>query len=116
MTSTKQTKKKGKARSADVIRQMLSSARKRARAAGVECYVTEEHVHVPALCPVLGTPLEPGVGCSVDSSPTLDRIHPDRGYVPGNVIVVSNLANRIKTNASIEQIERVAAFYRQLID
>ena len=48
-----------------------------------------------------------------DNSPTLDRIIPERGYVKGNVVVISALANRIKTNANVRQIELVAEWLRK---
>lgn len=62
----------------------------------------------------MGIKLVTGTGVLTDASPTLDRIIPRRGYVPGNVIVVSNLANRIKSSATARQIRRVATFYEML--
>lgn len=47
------------------------------------------------------------------SSPSLDRLRPELGYVRGNICVISNLANRIKSNAtSAEELEHVAAWMR----
>ena len=50
-----------------------------------------------------------------DYAPSLDRINPKKGYTKENVIVVSFLANRIKTDASIEQIGKVYKFYKMLL-
>ena len=41
-------------------------------------------------------------------SPSLDRIVPDRGYVPGNVRVVSDRANRLKGDRNLEELRRLA--------
>jgi hypothetical protein len=41
-------------------------------------------------------------------SPSLDRIIPERGYVPGNVRVVSDRANRLKGKRSLEELRRLA--------
>ena len=41
-------------------------------------------------------------------SPTLDRIVPSLGYVPGNVVVISHKANSIKSNATAAEIRAVA--------
>lgn len=41
-------------------------------------------------------------------SPSLDRIRPGEGYVLGNVRVLSDYANRLKGNLSLEDIERRA--------
>jgi len=50
-----------------------------------------------------------------DYAPSLDRIDPKKGYTKENTIVVSMLANRIKTDASIEQIGKVYKFYKMLL-
>jgi hypothetical protein len=49
-----------------------------------------------------------------DASPELDRIVPSLGYVKGNVLVVSRRANRIKTDATVEELQQVASFYAAL--
>ncbi|MDB9796140.1 hypothetical protein OAB44_01945 [Pelagibacteraceae bacterium] len=49
-------------------------------------------------------------------SPTIDRIIPSTGYVKGNVIVVSRIANMIKTDANVEQIEQVYNFYKKKLN
>lgn len=52
---------------------------------------------IPDRCPVLGLPLRRHVGKGTRrDSPTIDRRDPALGYVPGNVRVVSHLANDIK--------------------
>jgi hypothetical protein len=49
---------------------------------------------------------------SGDTSPTVDRLRPELGYIPGNVIVISHLANRIKSTASSMQVLQVAQWMR----
>lgn len=67
-------------------------------------------------CPVFGVEMcfAIGKGCPQTNSPSLDRIFPALGYIKGNVIWVSNLANTIKTNATPDQIRKVADFYEEL--
>ena len=50
-----------------------------------------------------------------DYAPSLDRIDPKKGYTKENTIVVSMLANRIKTDATIDQIGKVYQFYKNII-
>lgn len=68
---------------------------------------------VPTHCPILGLPLYvmKGTKGGGPNSPSLDKIEPSRGYVPGNVIVISNRANRLKSDASVEELRAIASFY-----
>jgi hypothetical protein len=43
----------------------------------------------------------------IDNSPSLDRIVPEKGYVAGNIRVISQRANRIKSNATVEELRAV---------
>lgn len=47
-----------------------------------------------------------------DASPSLDRVNPEWGYEPGNIAVISLAANRIKSSATADDLERVAAWMR----
>lgn len=52
---------------------------------------------IPDVCPILGTALVVGEG-RVSASPSLDRVIPSKGYVIGNCRVISDHANRLKSN------------------
>ena len=43
-----------------------------------------------------------------ESSPSLDKIKPEYGYIKGNVCIISNLANTIKHNVGYEELYKVA--------
>jgi hypothetical protein len=95
---------------------MVRSARGRALAAEVPFTITKDDIHIPTHCPILGIPLFQRTGRKGggDNSPSLDRIHPERGYVAGNVIVISNRANRLKSDATIRELRDIASFYATL--
>lgn len=76
--------------------------------------MTVEDIVIPVRCPVLGVKLKTNKGVIGDNSPTLDKLIPRLGYVPGNIIVVSALANRIKSDATPHQLRQVADFYLAL--
>jgi hypothetical protein len=62
-------------------------------------------------CPIFKTPFEWqqfGRGKKTSNSPTLDRIVPELGYVEGNVVWISDLANRIKSDATEVELYAVA--------
>lgn len=95
---------------------MFNNARIRARKAGVPFTITTDDIHVPTNCPVLGIPLfkRTGKRGGGENSPSLDRIRPELGYVPGNIIVISNRANRLKSDASVKELRDIASFYATL--
>lgn len=69
----------------------------------------------PDYCPVFGTPFTfiGNVGIQDDSA-TLDRLTPSKGYVVGNVAVVSMKANRIKNAYGSADIRSVADWLKGL--
>ncbi len=79
-------------------------ARSRAAKRGVPLTITPDDIEIPTHCPYLGIQLTQGVGVASGSSASLDRIHNELGYVPGNVQVISNRANSMKQDASIEEL------------
>lgn len=82
-------------------------AHRRASKRGVPFALPRNSVNVPKRCPVLHIPLVPGHRRS-PNSPSLDKIVPSRGYVPGNVRVISDRANRIKGDRNLEQLRERA--------
>ena len=93
---------------------MLIRVRCRAKAKGLAFALTAEDIQIPKRCPVLGIPLSVGNGRATDNSPELDRINNRKGYVKGNVIVVSRRANRIKNDATVKELQQIASFYANL--
>lgn len=62
------------------------------------------------ICPVFGTQLffsRNGIKDKADNCADLDRFNPELGYVKGNVSWISTRANRIKYNASIQELESI---------
>lgn len=92
---------------------VLRAAKYRAKKIGVPFDLLPSEIVVPAICPVLGIPLSHKIGYGpCNHSPSLDRVVPELGYVRGNVVVISGRANRIKYDATPEELERVAAYAR----
>lgn len=89
-------------------RKLLADARRRATAKGLPFGISLDDIDAPTVCPALGLCLTWRSTERCDTSPTLDRIDNTRGYVPGNVWVVSWRANRIKSNATPNELRRIA--------
>jgi hypothetical protein len=98
-------------RRSNPARELVQGARRRARLLGLPFDLTEADVAIPSSCPVLGIPLAVNSGVCGPNSPTLDRVVCSGGYVRGNVLVVSFRANTIKSDATIDELRAVLAFY-----
>ena len=104
------------------IPQLIYNFKKRAKLAGVPFSLTPKDIRekldlVGTECPILGIKMQISKFGSKnnDLTPSIDRIDPKKGYVKENLIVVSMKANRIKTDATVEEIRKVADFYEKLL-
>jgi hypothetical protein len=96
-----------------VEQQMLAAARSRAAQKGLPFALTLDDIVIPERCPALGIPLFKEGGRAHDGSPSLDRLVPSEGYVPGNVRVISNRANSIKRDATAAELLAVAEYVKR---
>ena len=96
----------------------LARCQERAKARGTPCTITVEHIIelLPAdgRCPVFRTPLQYGGGKRVSDSASVDEVRHGEGYVPGNIVVVSHRANIAKNDLSIDELCRLAEYYRSM--
>ena len=104
------------------IPQLIFAFKKRAKRQKVPFDLTIEDIsnllkNAGNICPVLGvkmTTTELGSG-DTDYSPSFDGIYPKKGYIKENIVIVSNKANRIKTDATVDEIRKVPDFYEKLL-
>jgi len=95
---------------------LLTKAKGRAKKFGIPFDLTKEDIIVPDICPVFNKPLVFGYGNGRNPmSPSLDRIDNTKGYVKGNVIVVSWRANHLKNDATIDELETLTNFYKTIL-
>lgn len=90
--------------------ELLNSAKRRSIKYGIAFNLCLEDIQFVQFCPILGIELNwTSSKCSAES-PSLDRIIPEKGYVSGNIHVVSHKANTIKNNATPEEAMTVAVW------
>lgn len=85
---------------------MVQQAKNRAKQKGLPFNITADDIEVVKFCPYLGIELKQNLDAKgpAFSSPTIDRIVPEKGYVKGNVQLISHKANAMKYNASIGEL------------
>lgn len=88
-------------------KRMLYRAKYSAKKKGLPFNLEAEDIIIPEFCPVLGIKLAKSDHKQGGSSPSLDKIVPEKGYVKGNVRVISQRANLLKSNATIEELTMV---------
>jgi hypothetical protein len=94
---------------------MLSKAKNRASSRGIEFSITQNDIFIPEFCPYFGIPLFKGEGTHTENSPSIDRIDSSKGYIPGNVEVISRRANVIKNNGTADEHMLIAQRMKTLM-
>lgn len=84
-----------------IFHQAKSTAKRR----NLEFSLIETDIIIPTHCPILGIELtkERGTG-RVKSNVSIDRKDSSKGYTPDNIWIISDLANKMKTNATEEEL------------
>ena len=91
---------------------MFRTAKARAAKQGMEFTIMPDDIAVPERCPILDIPLVVSTSGCVDGSASLDRVDNSKGYIPGNVAVISRLANSIKRNWGLREFESLVRYMR----
>jgi len=92
---------------------MLKRAQLRARTAKLPFNLILEDIRIPKKCPVLDIEMKVGRGRLPRNSPSLDRINPSKGYVKGNVAVISNRANILKKDGTLEEFQALVKWLKK---
>lgn len=85
---------------------LLRTAKNRSKRDQIPFDLDLSDISIPEFCPIFGIPLFRNLGNNgpCTNSPSLDKIIPSKGYVKGNVQVISHLANTMKSYGTLEQL------------
>lgn len=95
------------------LKRMLKRAKQRAKGKGLPFALRTADVCLVDKCPVLGIKLDwfnAEIVSDKNHSPSLDRIDPFGGYVPGNVLLISTRANMLKNNGSLDEMQKIVKY------
>jgi hypothetical protein len=86
------------------LKYLIKIAKNRAKIKNIEFSITEKDLVLPKFCPLLNIALKINKIKSENNSFSIDRIDNSKGYITGNVWIISKRANWLKNNASIEEL------------
>jgi hypothetical protein len=95
---------------------LFGQARYRAKRKGIKFNLEISDIKIPKNCPVLKIPLTQGGsnGGPSGGSPSLDRINNKKGYIKGNVQVISHRANTMKHCATNKELLLFASWVKKI--
>jgi hypothetical protein len=111
-----------KRRNSNREKYLWTNAKRRAEKNNLEFNIEISDIIIPDLCPVFGTPMKGSSGEYTRdnynpyklSAPSIDRIDSSRGYIKGNVIVISARANALKSDANLNELKMLVDWLESL--
>jgi hypothetical protein len=103
-------------------RKLWHSCKNRAKEKGLEFNIEISDIVIPKFCPVLGLPIDTHAEAGTGSGhrvnpykPSVDRIDNTKGYIKGNIRVISWRCNTLKSDATLNEIERIYFYMKELL-
>jgi hypothetical protein len=81
-----------------ISKKIFDRAKTRATEKGLDFDIEESDIIIPVYCPVFKT---------IMFRPSIDRIDNKKGYVKGNIRIISTRANTLKNNAELWELELI---------
>jgi hypothetical protein len=88
------------------IRHLFLRTKKRALKNNLEFNLDISDINIPETCPILEVPLVIGTKEDYEYSPSIDRIDNEKGYIKGNIQIISKKANSMKNSATLEELHK----------
>lgn len=93
---------------------LINAAKKRSKDYNLEFNLDLNDIVLPEKCPILGIKLQFNIGKAEDNSYSIDRIDNKKGYIKGNIQIISFKANSIKNSSNFQELELVYFYMKQL--
>lgn len=102
----------------DLSRRMSDSFRRKrenAKRGKWEWDLTFHDIEWNTTCPVFGIELDWFTDKKADNSPSYDRVDSKKGYIKGNVRIISLRANRIKNDGTVEEHLQIVDYMKSYL-
>jgi hypothetical protein len=99
-------------------RQFISRKQKAIKA-GIPFTIEFNQLEKPEFCPIFNTKLNygwSGLKCRDPNKATIDKLIPELGYVSGNVFIISWRANKLKSDMSINELEKIMKYIKERLN
>jgi len=88
---------------------------------GIPFTIELDELDQPEYCPILGIKLNYAWGgkngkLRDPAKATVDKVIPELGYVPGNVYVISWRANKLKSDMTLDELEKIMNYIKEKIN
>lgn len=90
-------------------------AKMRAKQRGLAFSIKPTDITIPEICPLLDIAISRLRNNTSPDSPSLDRIDSSKGYIEENIWVISQKANTLKSNGTLEDHERLVRNWQNII-
>ncbi len=105
-------------RAKDPIRYRLNLVRSRCKRLEIAFDLEPSDIKIPKKCPVLGTDLiwyidKRSRNKDRDRLWSIDRVDPSKGYTKDNIWIISYRANRIKNDATLEELKSLVSSLKE---
>jgi hypothetical protein len=95
-------------------RWIWQSAKRRSTKKGLEFNLDVSDIIIPETCPIYDIKLEFSItGNTKHNSPSIDRVDNNKGYIKGNVRIISYIANSRKGNITLEQAKNLYLYMKK---
>lgn len=91
-------------RNLDPRKKLYQQSKSRALRKNIEFSISINDIIIPDKCPLLNVPFIIGTKNNYEYTHSLDRIDNSKGYIPGNIWVISKKANSMKNSANKEEL------------
>lgn len=96
------------------LKKILARLKQSAKERGIFFNLTVadvDDIGIPITCPILNIPIYFNRGQQSDNSISFDRIDSTKGYTKDNVVIISNRANRLKSDATLDEMVKLVEYY-----